>query len=93
MKSFFIQLTGQIHPSFRRVDMFVEIKDQIIGNDGISCGKKSYKPIYQMPFAGIHFLRQICDVSGEVHLVDGPRVLNGVPVHLIKRGITHGTEG
>ncbi len=93
MKRLFVELPGQIHACFGGIDVLVEIKNQVIGNNGIAGCEESDQPIDQVTFGGGHLRIQITDVSGKIDFFDGPGVLDGVPIHFVELWIAHGAEG
>ncbi|SVE41895.1 uncharacterized protein METZ01_LOCUS494749, partial [marine metagenome] len=50
------------------------------------------EPADEMLFCGQKLAAKVDKIIGEVDLVDGPRVLNGIPVHVVELRVTHWSQ-
>jgi hypothetical protein len=88
-----VELTRQVHPRLGGVDVLVEIEDEVVRDDGVAGGEERDQPVDQVAFGVGHLLLEVADVGGEVDLFDGPGVLDGVAVHLVKPRVRHRPQG
>src|SRR5690554_2129876 len=87
-----VQLPGEIEPSLGRVDVPIEVEHEVVGDDRVARREKRHEPLDQVAVGRAHALAQVSEVRGEVHLFDGPRVLDRRPVHLEEARIAHGAQ-
>ena len=92
MQRFFVQLPRQVHPRLGRIDVFVEIQHEIVGDDAVAGGEERDQAFDQMPVGGRQFVLQIVEIDTEIDLLHRPRIADGVAVHLVERGVTHRSQ-
>ena len=89
----FVQLPREEHAGLGRVDVFVEVQNQVVRHDRVAGGEERDDAIHQVALGGQQPVVQVGKVVGEVDLLDGPGVADGVAVHLVELGIAHGPQG
>ena len=69
--------------------MFVEIQDQVVRDDRIARREESDEAADEMRLRVGHLLLKVERVCRKIHLLDAPRILDRVLVHLEERPIRH----
>ena len=93
VQGFLVELARQIHPSFGRVDVLIQIDDEIVGHDSVARSEERHETIDEMPLLGRELAAQVVKVVREINLVHRPSVLDGIPIHLVKSRIPHRPQG
>src|SRR6185369_508295 len=88
-----VELPRQVQARLGRVDVFVEVEHQVVGDDRVARGEEGDQPLHQMAVGVAHAAGEVGDVGGEVDLLDGPGVLDGVAVHLVEARVAHRAQG
>src|SRR5699024_1186444 len=55
VQRFLVKLARQVHARFRRVDVLVEVQDQVVGNDRVAGGEKGDQALDEVAVGGGHF--------------------------------------
>jgi hypothetical protein len=90
---FFKQLAREVEARHRRVDVFVEVEDEVVGDDGITCREEGYETLDDVDLGRGDLRFEVCEVGLEVDLFDGPGVLDAVAEHVVEDRERHRTKG
>ena len=85
-------LAGEIEAGFGRVDVFVEIENEVVGDDGVAGCEEGDEALDDVDLSGGDLGFEVGEVSLEVDLFDGPGVLDAVAEHLVEDREAHGTQ-
>ncbi len=85
------QLPGQVEPGLGGVDVLVEAQHHVVGDDRVTGGEEGDQTADHVPLA-VAELGEVGDVGVQVHLLDGPGVLDRVAVLVVERRVAHRTE-
>ena len=93
VQGFFVELARQIHPSLGRIDVLVEIDDEVVGHDSVARSEERHQTVDEMPLLRRELAAEVVKVVREINLVHRPCVLDGIPIHLVKSRIPHRPQG
>ena len=85
----FVQLPRQVHPGLGRVDVLVQVEHQVVRHDRVAGGEERHEPRHEVLLGRHQLAVEVDEVVGEVDLVDGPGVLDGVLVHVEEHRVAH----
>ena len=86
------ELAGQVQPRLGGVDVLVERQHEVVGDDRVTGREERDQPADHVLLARRQ-LGEVGDVGVEVDLLDGPGVLDRVPVALVEVRVAHGAQG
>ena len=66
----FVELARQVHPRLGRVDVLVEIEDEVVRDDRVAGREEGDEALDEVALGVGHLLLQVADVGGEVDLLD-----------------------
>jgi hypothetical protein len=85
----FVELARQVHPGFGGVDVLVQVEHQVVRHDRVARGEERDQPPDEVLLGRHQLALQVDQVVGEVDLLDGPRVLDRVAVHVEELRVPH----
>ena len=84
-----VELPRQVHPGFGGVDVLVQVEHQVVRHDRVARGEERHQPRHEVLLRRHQLAVEVDEVVGEVDLVDGPGVLDGVLVHVEEHRVAH----
>jgi len=83
------ELAREEEPGLGRVQMAVEVEDEVVRDDRVPGREERDEPVDEMALARQQSLGEVDEVVGKVDLLDRPGVADRVPVALVELGVAH----
>ncbi len=89
VQGFLVELPRQVHARFRRIDVPVEVQNEIVRHDRIAGGEEGHQPLHQMTLRRAELGREVLHIRREVDLLHRPGVADRVAVHREELRVAH----
>jgi hypothetical protein len=88
-----VELAAQVEAGLGRVHVAVEVEHHVVGHDRVAGGEERHQAVDEVPLGGVELAGQVQQVVGEVDLVHGPGVADGIPVQVVEGRVPHRSQG